>query len=383
MALFVKFETDELAAAAIEAVSGRAFDVDAPQQVLRAEFARRNMEVKQHEAPLRTAPPQWDHAAPRTFAPPGRGDDWGGRGAPAELVTITVVKITSKGHDPDALMRFFQNRRGFVKAQMNDRIDSMFVKFKSGYDAEQAIQEAHAERIVAEWARRNLDDEPGERPAIRLERPPGPPVGFGENAGYGYGNASTRGRIIEGEELVTVVVLGMRDKGLKQEDMQNFFSMCVGFVKFQMNDRIGGCFAKFDSASNAEIALQEANARELGAEWARRNLDDDIGARSAPAGYNAPPPMQQLAPAKRQRVAGGEMTTITCLGLKDKELSLDDVEQWFRQRPGFEALTRNERIGGLFVKFRSMPAAEQAMHDANQNDYGVEWARRNLDPAVR
>jgi len=60
---------------------------------------------------------------------------------------------------------------------------------------------------------------------------------------------------------------------------------------------------------------------------------------------------------------------------------MDKLQQWFRRRPDFVGLQANERIDGIFVKFTSHFAADQALHDANNIGFGAEWARRNLDMA--
>mmetsp|Transcript_78149 Transcript_78149/g.253039 ORF Transcript_78149/g.253039 Transcript_78149/m.253039 type:complete len:138 (+) Transcript_78149:413-826(+) len=134
----------------------------------------------------------------------------------------------------------------------------------------------------------------------------------------------------------------------------------------------------------------------FGAEWAtRRNLDDDVGPKPplppapAPVAY-VPQPMPPAppavagcgsypGPAKRQRSSAGELDTITILGIREKDLSPDMLQQWFSERPGFVAMQVNERINGVFAKFSSHSYAMQVLDEANTMQFGAEWARRNLD----
>jgi hypothetical protein len=184
----------------------------------------------------------------------------------------------------------------------------------------------------------------------------------------------------------------MREKGIAQEELKAWFQQRPGFLILHVNDRIDGLFVKFDSSTAAEQCLEDAKAMQLGAEWARRNLDDDV----LPPG-NSPPP---LAPqpvyqpplyqggqpevrgalqAKRQRAVGGELNTITILGVREKELSAEMLQHWFSERPGFVAMQVNDRINGVFAKFSSSTAAQEVLEEANTLQWGAEWARRNLD----
>jgi len=316
--LFVKLGDAQHAQAAIGVVNGVPFDVDVPgSQVLKAEFARREMEVRPTlplAQPASQAPPPWARA-PAT-ARPFNGVQ---RATPAvsPLPALAPARYLGSGG---------------------------------------------------------------------LFGPPTPAAGVGPRPPT--------------EELKTITVLGMRDKGLAQEELQNWFQQRPGFLTLQVNERIDGMFVKFASSVFAEQAIQDAEVMQLNAEWARRNLDDDASARFlAPAGahsafagtiHPAPAPAAVFGggvpafggpPLKRQRpaVGGGDLDTICILGMAEKGIVFEELQAWFQQRSGFVALQVNERINGAFVKFNSHELAEQAIVDANAMNYGAEWARRNLD----
>jgi len=186
---------------------------------------------------------------------------------------------------------------------------------------------------------------------------------------------------LAGGELKTITVLGMREKGIVQEELKAWFQHRPGFLVLHVNERIDGLFVKFDSSTAAEQCLEDAKAMQLGAEWARRNLDDDL----LPPGHSPPPlaapPVYQppLYQPKRQRAVGGELNTITVLGINEKELTAEMLQHWFSERPGFVAMQVNDRINAVFAKFSSSSAAQQVLEEGNALEWGVEWARRNLD----
>jgi len=202
---------------------------------------------------------------------------------------------------------------------------------------------------------------------------------------------------LTGGELTTITVLGMQEKGLLPEELVPWFNARPGYVTHHVNERIDALFIKYASGSAAERVMQEANVQNFGCEWARRNLDDDIGAQRqhAPPPMAYPPaqmhpPMGQIVhpppnagyagpPAKRQRSNLGELSTVTVLGFKEKELTPDMMNQWFSAKPGFVAMQVNERINGVFAKFTTQAEAQQVLEEANSMGWGAEWARRNLD----
>merc|ERR1740129_2436642 len=129
-------------------------------------------------------------------------------------------------------------------------------------------------------------------------RPPSAPQQFRPpNTGGGYRGPPSSRVGATGGELVTIVVFGLKEKGLQPGDLETFFKERPGFESLQMNDRIDGMFVRFSSGAFAEQAMNEANTQQVGAEWARRNLDDDRSGQAMqamptaalPGGYGGAP----------------------------------------------------------------------------------------------
>jgi len=316
-ALFVKFVSPEIARNAMDMLHGAPFDVDAPQVILKVEYARREMEVRPNSllpAPMvaLTPPPAGDRnmalaRPPAAIAPPGG------------------VHMTD---------------------QAPPNVDAY---------------------------------PPVHRPVAPLAAPP--PQVPGPN-----GQMIRVG--LTGGELTTIVVLRLKEKGFIPEELMQWFQQRPGFLTLHVNERIDGLFVKFGSGTAAERAMEDANAQNFGCEWARRNLDDDIGPNRAVAPPSAfPQPVAALPPAapsgyiaaKRQRSNLGELNTITILGIRDKELAPEMLQQWFSQKPGFVAMQINERINGVFAKFSDQASAMAVLEEANAMQWGAEWPRRNLD----
>ncbi|CAK0821341.1 unnamed protein product [Prorocentrum cordatum] len=364
-ALFCKFEAPEAAVAAIEVVGGQPYDVDAPGNVLKAEFARRELEVRPGSRlpapvgaagrPVARPAPRAPHAAPHAAthaaaAGIGRVGSTGG-----ELVTLAVLGLTDRGRRPEEVQDWFRGLPGFVTLQPNERLGGFFVKFDSQPAAERALQEANSLQYGAEWARRNLDDDRG----VAVPQVTVAPIVHGPPAMVPVGTAQRR-YTASGEELMTLAVLGLRDRGLDVDEVQQWFLNRPGYVNLQWNDRIGGIFVRFSSFVDADRALHDAGARGYGAEWARRNLDDDRGAATAwpparfpaqpqaygaqqahrtlqahgaPQAYGAPsfhgaaPYQQGGPPPKRPRGIVGELATIAVLGFNVKQGSFPDSLQ--------------------------------------------------------
>jgi hypothetical protein len=299
------------------------------------------------------------------------------------------------------LLSWFQQRPGFVALQVNERIDAIFARFGTSVFAEQAIHDANAMNFGAEWARRNLDDDLGQKHAAaaaattQYSPTQYPSSQYFAPAAAAYAPASTPRGKSGPESICTITILAMREKGLNSEEMKSWLTGQPGFVALQANERIDGLFVKYASAHQAQQVMTEGNQRfGFGAEWARRNLDDDkssAGGGGQPQSFHhqgwaavgvspqVQPQQGYFGPSKRQRVQTGELDTICILSMKEKGLQPSDVQQWFQELPGFVAMQVNERIDGLFVKFDGRATAEKALADSNGRSLGAEWARRNLD----
>lgn len=314
-AVFVKFDTPEAAEQAVH---------DANVEELGAEWARRNLDDD------RTDVAQSAEIAHTAQSRTASGE---------VLSTIAVLGVKGRGFEQSDLSVWFQGRPGYLKLQVNDRIDAIFVKFDTSETADRAIQDAQAEGVSAEWARRNLDDERLAAVGVRTH----------EVAGWTDGEGLDRSvrQRVDGD-LDTIAFLGIQASGYRQADIISWISQRPGYVTQKSNGRIDGAFAKFASRALAARALHDANAQGLCAEWARRNLD-------------------------------AELDTITVLSMRSKGLQRAELQEWFVRRPGFLGLKLNDKIDSMFIKFVSTVAADRAIHDAVAEGISAEWARRNLD----
>lgn len=194
--LFVKFDYPEQAHEAIELVQGKPFDLDIPQLgQLRAEFARREMEVRESKgfkgkggptvpAPWHAAPPPragggdygaWEQGGKKGFKGSFKGAFQGGpkggyhdtvgakrpRSGPeldgTELDTIAILGYKEKKLDAEQLHSWFSQQPGFLMLHANERIPAIFVKFETSVKAEAGMKAANDAGFGSEWARRNLD----------------------------------------------------------------------------------------------------------------------------------------------------------------------------------------------------------------------------------
>lgn len=334
----------------------------------------------------------------------------------AAISTICIV-----GFPPEALPRELKNLCRFIQGFEGAHVafagpgqsSALFVKFRTTDLAKSAMDMLHGApfdqdvpqvTLKVEYARREMEVRPNSllpapmvtaaqpwMPDRAVARPSAPPVQVQQIPQMGQMGPPRRVGMTGGE-LTTITVLGMKEKRLMSEELKQWFTQRPGFLTLHVNERIDGLFVKFSTSLAAEQAIEDANQMQFGAEWARRNLDDDVGPKpvAAPAPFpvqTAAPPLPVAAgppggyagPAKRLRAAGGELNTITILGIREKELSPDMLQQWFSERPGFVAMQINERINGVFAKFSSQSAAMQVLEEANAMQFGAEWARRNLD----
>lgn len=401
--VFVKFQSAELANAAIFSINGTSHDPADPHTLLKAEFAKREMEPRMHPTPVQAmAMPMVNPMAMQMpmmtqmqmFAQYGAAAA-GGLGYAAapmpavgglqmpndEIATLAVLGAKTKGYTPEVLQQWFQAIPGFVTLQVNDRIDGTFIRFVNRAAAEVALQVCNQENLGAEWARRNLD------PSDTMPRSAMPQV-----AAFGMDPATQALHMLESVkrqrtdlgtapstpvpgapvEMNTITVLGIKAKGLEESDLTQWFSGMPGYVTLQASRNTGGVFIKFTSQALADQALQQANLAGFGAEWARRNLDEGAG----PQAYVTP---GMNMGAQVRTGTPGEIDTITVFASKSTRMSKEQIHQWFHTRPGFAKLQVNERINATFVKFVSRAAAEQALLDAPEADVVAEWARRNME----
>merc|ERR1712151_953392 len=93
--------------------------------------------------------PQGGAAAQTSRAPKASSSD------KSELDTLVVLGLQSKGLKQEKIQQWFHRCPGFLKLQVNERHDAIFVKFDAPKLADQALEDANRIGFGAEWARRN------------------------------------------------------------------------------------------------------------------------------------------------------------------------------------------------------------------------------------
>eukprot|EP00929_Paragymnodinium_shiwhaense_P066128 TRINITY_DN33148_c0_g1_i1.p1 TRINITY_DN33148_c0_g1~~TRINITY_DN33148_c0_g1_i1.p1 ORF type:complete len:435 (-),score=66.15 TRINITY_DN33148_c0_g1_i1:35-1339(-) len=391
--IFARFTSERDARQALDLYNGVTFDdIDFPEYRIKAEMARRDMEPQEErdgraqddrgdarddvrgtrarrDSRARRAPRERRHRSPARGEQSRGGGYSSSSSATAHLDTVAVVGLTAKGLDVHDVGRWFEKRPGFITSQVSSRVDALFIKFGSHRDADDAILDAESSGIKAEFARRNLeaDDRSAGAPAEVEHMPP-----------------AKRSRH-DRDELRTIVVFGIREKGLSRSQLEGFFADCNGYETHQYSDRIDAIFIAFVSGSAAEKAMRRANDRSMEAEWARRNLEGSRESYSGGSGRDSAPfrggheANGGRDSAHRRQDGDGDKDTIVILGVLAKGCQYQDVEEWLAGRWGFLKCQVNEKIDAVFAKFASSSSAEKAIDASHKTRAPAEWARRNLD----
>lgn len=296
-----------------------------------------------------------------------------------------------------------------------NRSGTLFAKFQSADFAQEAIQalNGHAfdeeqghQPMKADYAKRELEPQRNrgmpshqvdtrERHSSSLNHAPPSGSGSGRHhhapPGLPYGGHHEAAAPLS-SDITTVTIIGAERKGVSRDELKDWFQRLPGYITLQMNEKIDAIFVKFSSHRDAERALREANVANLGAEWARRNLDEgerEVAYQIVPTTGGHHPPA--LHTAKRSRGGGGDreshhregssstLDTLAVLGVQKRGLNSEDLQDWFIRRTGYEKLKVNDNIDAIFVKFASRDDADKALQDANELEFGAEWARRNLE----
>merc|ERR1711974_100641 len=104
---------------------------------------------------------------------------------------------------------------------------------------------------------RNLDDD------LSMRAPPPAPAPMPHHGGHpghqlsGPGMPAKRHRT--SDNLDTICVLGLTEKGLTHCDIHQWFQHRPDFVALQVNERIDALFVKFANGTAAEQAMHDAN----------------------------------------------------------------------------------------------------------------------------
>jgi len=253
LALYAKFVDKIHAQGAAETLSGLPFDVDNPQDYMRADLAKKELNLKE----VNSRAGREDNN--------GKGDDndpmdganpFEDQIAPAEGLRSSAP--SSLVADNAALNALVGNL-GLASQQLGALNSLAGLAGLGG-----GLNQLAALGMVGPVA------SAGQPTAPPQTLPPLTPTSGAPVSGSGQAfkeKAESQGGPIE-----TIAILGMSEKNITEEYLRREFSQLPGFSTMKVNPRMGAAFAKFESRAHAEAAMLASNALGLGAEWARRNL---------------------------------------------------------------------------------------------------------------
>lgn len=306
--LFAMFDCGRNANFAINALNNQSLDSANPGEPMRAVMARSNMRTDGPGGPAAPGGPgqlttytAWGpkRVAPPVHAAPASAGGWGSGAKrprtaenPAQVDTVAVTGAYEAGYDSATLEAFFAELPGFVVFKPNPRMGGGFAKFESPSLAVEAVTAAEMHQVPgAEIARSSMNAvdghsaphanpvEPGGYGYTPSYQGGGPPPRHHQPVGNGAGHGgapppgSRRPRIPENPAHVdTVAIVGAFEMGHDETTLQAFFAELGGFVAFKGNPRMGGGFAKFQSAHLASQAIAAAEAQGIPAATAKSSM---------------------------------------------------------------------------------------------------------------
>lgn len=198
-------------------------------------------------------------------------------------------------------------------------------------------------------------------------------------------------------QVDTVASVGAAEQGHDEASLLAFFASLEGFVAFRGNPRMGGGFAKFESAALANQAVAAAHQHGIPADIAKSSmtampggsaLSMPYGGRQPPgpplvataAVPGQPPPPAYPPPAKRPRTFEnpGQVDTVAVVGAAERGLDELALQAFFLEQPGFLTFKANPRMGGGFAKFESPALAAQCAAKAQEQQIPMEIAKTSM-----
>jgi len=326
-----------------------------------------------------------------------------------ELAEEAVSTVFVGGLPPDATDRELDNLCRFIPGFVNARVDhkkgkTLFARFDTPASAHKAIAALNGqvfdrlclgEPMRAFLARSNMKSDGPPSRAPRNEALHSvvtyPPV-----SSYPAGNHSTHvGRPnssatavtakrprSQGDyaEVDTVASVGAAERGFDEATLHAFFMGLPGFVTFKANPRMGGGFAKFDSASQASKAIASAKQQGIPAEMAKSSM----GSALTVAPERQPPPPEHHVPLKRHRTTENpsQVDTVACVGAAERGFDEGSLQNFFVDQPGFLHFKANPRMGGGFAKFETPALAAQAIRRAQDHGIPADIAKSSMSSNI-
>jgi len=283
--VFAKFDTPESAQAAVDFLSTNPYDMDDEGAGgLKCELAKRDLEVRDTPqkkpvafgkggaltAPAMAPMPRMAPAPAPFYSAPAYSGQPAYTGPPASGVdTVAVTKISLQGWTPESVNDLFGNMPGFVVCQYNERIDGCFVKFNNARAAAAAVQKGGAAGVQAQLAKRSLELEGkgGGKGAVA------PAPSYPSYDSWSAAPPAKKPRTdAPAGGVDTLALMKVSSQGLTPDGVAATFANMTGYVTYQHNERIDGCFIKFTDAAAAARAKLQAASLGLEVELARRSL---------------------------------------------------------------------------------------------------------------
>jgi len=395
--LFVRFDTPSSAFNAISALNGQVFDRLNPGEPLRVVLARSNMKSDKPSTWIEypeTQPP------PPAFPPLYSGQNGPGFGTfpagapagkrprvqedPSEVDTVASVGATERGIDEESLRSFFSCLPGFVTFKPNPRMGGGFAKFESAAYAFKAIELALEQSIPAEIAKSSMgsnsshwaqSQQQAYQPPVYQPPPHQPPLWRGPGT---VTSVKRQRDFDELEEVDTVASVGAAEKGIAEASLRAIFATMPGFVAFKPNPRMGGGFAKFETAAMAVDAAANARAQGVPADMARSSMIVTADQQQQQQQQQASPVVTFYAKQEPAR----DVDTVACVGAAERGFDETMLRSFFSERPGFMTFKANPRMGGGFAKFETPHFAVEAIAVAQERGIPAEMARSSMQASA-
>jgi len=322
-----------------------------------------------------------------------------------EVAEEAVSTVFIGGLPADATPRELDNLCRFIPGFVNSKVDArkgktLFARFDTPTRAYNAIAALNCQvfdrlcpgepmRVVLARSNMKSDKPPSRAPSNEIQHsvttyPPISSYPAGNNAtNLGMPNSKAtagtgkRPRFqVDSAEVDTVACVGAAERGFDEATLHAFFMGLPGFVTFKANPRMGGGFAKFETASQAVQATAAGKQQGIPAEMAKSSM----GAAPVVA------PERQLLPPephphlKRHRLTENpaQVDTVACVGAAERGYEEASLHSFFVDQPGFLHFKANPRMGGGFAKFETPALAAKAIMKAQEHGIPADIAKSSM-----
>lgn len=330
-----------------------------------------------------------------------------------EVAEEAVSTVFIAGLPSDATPRELDNLCRFMPGFVHAKVDArkgktLFVRFDTPHSAHNAIAALNSQvfdrlcpgesmRVLLAKSNMKTDKPPSRTPSTDIQHSvttypiSSYPVGNNAtNLGMPSANATAgtgkRPRSQgDSAEVDTVASVGAAERGFDEATLHAFFMGLPGFVVFKANPRMGGGFAKFDTASDAVQAIVAAKQQGIPADMAKSNMSFSpaaplVAPERQPLPSRQPMPTEHHPPLKRHRAMEnlGHVDTVACVGAAERGFDEASLRCFFVDLPGFLHFKANPRMGGGFAKFETPVLATQAIMKAQDHGIPADIAKSSM-----